>query len=388
MQVSQQAVASPFDGLTLEQIRSRTSAKWQYYPEDVLPLWVAEMDAVVAQPIVDAVMHALANGDTGYPWGSAFPEALAGFASDRWDWSFDPSKAAPMTDVMTGVLEISRLLGQNDDAIVLTPPIYPPFAKVAEVLGRPVVTAPLDSDDRIDLDNLERAFKEATGGGKHATLLLSNPHNPTGTVHSRAELTSIAQLARKHGVRVISDEIHAPLIMPTSTFTPYLSVADSGLDFSVTSASKGWNLAGFKAAIAMAGADATSELESLNHRVGTHPGHIGVIAHTAAFNDARVWLDAAIAGIDVNRRLLAELLQEYLPAARYRLPESTYLAWIDCRELGLGDDPAAVFLEQGRVALSSGKHFGAEGVGFVRLNIATTPEILDEAVRRMASTVA
>jgi cystathionine beta-lyase len=213
-------------------------------------------------------------------------------------------------------------------------------------------------------------------------MLLCNPHNPTGTVHSRAELEMLAGLARQYGVRVVSDEIHSPLIMPTSTFTPYLSVEGSGPDFAVASASKGWNLAGFKAALVVAGTESADELKA----AGLYgAGHIAAIAHTAAFNHARDWLDAALAGIDANRQLLGDLLETHLPAARYTMPEATYLAWIDCSDLGLGDDPAPRFIEEGRVAPMSGIPFGAGGEGHIRLNMATSPEILTEAVKRMAS---
>ena len=379
------AVSNPFDDLSLERLRRRTSAKWRHYPEDVLPLWVAEMDAVVAQPIVDAVQDALANGDTGYPAGQAYAEAMAGFAGDRWDWAFDPGTAAEVTDVMTGILEVIRVISPDGEAIVLTPPVYPPFFGVARTLGRTVVAAPLDADNRLDPAALEQAFVEATAGGKGAILILSNPHNPTGTVHSRAELEAVAHLARTHGVRVISDEIHAPLQMPTSTYTPYLKVARTERDFAVSSASKGWNLAGFKAALVVPGADSAADLAQLSARMGNHPGHLGLIAHTAAYTHGRPWLDAAIAGIDANRHALTDLLREHLPGTRYCPPESTYLAWIDCRELGLGDDPAEVLLERGQVALSSGTGFGPGGAGFVRLNLATSPTILAEAVTRMAS---
>jgi cystathionine beta-lyase len=218
-------------------------------------------------------------------------------------------------------------------------------------------------------------------------LLLSNPHNPTGTVHTRAELDEVARLARQYGVRVIADEIHAPLIMPTSTFTPYLSATGTGTDVSVTSASEGWNLAGFKAAIIVPGAEAFADLSSMPQRIGGHPGHLGVMAHTAAYRDARDWLDETLAGIDANRHLLAELLREQVPGACYIPPEGTYLAWIDCRELGLGEDPAETFKNRGKVAFTSGGHFGEGGQGFVRFNLATTPEIVTEAVRRMAATL-
>lgn len=381
------SVASPFADLELARLRRRTSAKWRHYPDDVLPLWVAEMDASVAPPIVRAVTDALASGDTGYPAGRACAEAMAHFAADRWSWSFDPAATATVTDVMTGVVELVRVVSPDGEAIVLTPPVYPPFYAVAKTLGRPVVPAPLNADDRLDPAALEAAFAEATAGGRGAILLLSNPHNPTGTVHTRDELSEVARLARRYGVRVISDEIHAPLTMPTSTFTPYLAATDTGPDLAVASASKGWNLAGFKAAVVVPGADAATDVAALPARVGGHAGHIALIAHAAAYAEARPWLDAAVAGIDANRHTLTDLLREHLPAARYRPPESTYLAWIDCRDLGLGDDPAAVFMERGRVALSSGVPFGSGGAGHVRLNLATSPAILADAVTRMAASL-
>lgn len=377
------AVANPFADLSLDQLRRRTSAKWRYYPADVLPLWVAEMDAIIAEPIAEAVKEALDLGDTGYPSGRPYPEAMASFASDRWGWSFDPAVAASVPDVMSGIREIVRAISSDGTPIIATPPVYPPFYGVAKTLGRPVVLAPLTAEGRLDPAALETAFREATSGGGNAVLILSNPHNPTGTVHSRAELEAVAHLARQYGVRVISDEIHSPLIMPTSTFTPYLSVADAALDFAVASASKGWNLAGFKAALVVPGSEAVKDLEAPSFRGAGHGGHIDIIAHVAALNNARDWLDAAISGIDDNRRLLADLLATHLPEAKYRLPESTYLAWIDCRALGLGDDPAAVFLEKSRVAFNSGLTFGEGGAGHVRLNLATSPAILTEAVTRM-----
>ncbi len=382
-----QAVRTPFSDLQITELRRRSSAKWQLYPEDVLPLWVAEMDAYMAQPIVDAVHEAMLLGDTGYPWGPRLQTAIASFAADRWNWTFDPEKAITVTDVMTGVLESVQRLSNPGDPVILTPPIYPPFSMVTKMLERPMIAAPLTDAGRLDLEKLDSAFATAASSGGKPVMLLSNPHNPTGVVNTREELESLARLARKHGVRVVSDEIHAPLIMPTSTFVPYLSVPDTDPDVSMTSASKGWNLAGFKAAIVIGGSGALEDLEAINHRMGTHPGHIAVIAHSTAYTEARPWLDSAIAGIDENRYLLANLLKQHLPATAYTPPEATYLAWIDCRGLGLGDDPAKIFLELGRVGLNSGIPFGENGEGRVRFNLATAPSIITEAVERMATAV-
>nr|WSY49518.1 aminotransferase class I/II-fold pyridoxal phosphate-dependent enzyme [Streptomyces sp. NBC_00886] len=377
---------NPLRVLTLDRLRCRTSMKWRTYPEDVLPVWVAEMDVPLAEPVVRAVTDALALGDTGYPAGRAYAEALAAFAEKRWDWDgLAVDRTAIVPDVMLGVVEMLRLVTGPGDAVVVNPPVYPPFFQFVEHMDRQVVEAPLGADLRIDLDALEDAFRRAAEDGRRAAYLLCSPHNPTGTVHTADELAAVAALAERHGVRVVADEIHAPVVAAGAAFVPYLSVpgAESGL--SLMSASKAWNLAGLKAALAVAGPAAAADLARLPEEVGHGPSHVGVIAHTAALRDGTAWLDALLAGLDDNRGLLADLLSEHLPAITYRPAEATYLAWLDCRVLGLGDDPADVFLRRGRVALSPGIDFRTGGAGHVRLNLATSPEVITEAVRRMAT---
>jgi cystathionine beta-lyase len=269
--------------------------------------------------------------------------------------------------------------------VVVNPPVYPPFFQFVTHMDRRVVEAPLGPDLRIDFGTLEETFRQAVAGGRRAAFLLCSPHNPTGTVHTAAELSAVARLAERYGVRVVADEIHAPLVLAGAGFVPYLSVPGGERGLSLMSASKAWNLAGLKAALAVAGPAAAADLARLPEEVSHGPSHLGVIAHTAALREGTAWLDAVLAGLDDNRRLLADLLAEHLPAVDYRPGEATYLAWLDCRALGLGDDPADVFLHRGRVALNSGIPFGAGGVGHVRLNLATSPEIITEAVRRMAA---
>ncbi|MFI1364733.1 MalY/PatB family protein [Streptomyces griseochromogenes] len=374
----------PLRALGLERLRRRTSMKWRTYPEDVLPLWVAEMDVPLAEPVVRAVTDALALGDTGYPAGTAYAEALAGFAAKRWNWDgIAVEHTAIVPDVMLGVVEMLKLVTGPGDPVIVNSPVYPPFYQFVTHMDRRVVEAPLGTGVRIDLDRLADAFREATAGGGRAAYLLCSPHNPTGTVHTAAELAAVADLAERYGVRVVADEIHAPLVAPGVTFVPYLSVPGAERGLSLMSASKGWNLAGLKAALALAGPGA--DLAQMPEEVSHGPSHLGVIAHTAALNDGTAWLEALLAGIDANRRLLTDLLAEHLPAIRPCPGEATYLAWLDCRALGLGEDPAAVFLDRGRVALSSGPDFGTGGAGHVRLNLATSPDILTEAVRRMAA---
>ncbi|WP_323959566.1 aminotransferase class I/II-fold pyridoxal phosphate-dependent enzyme [Arthrobacter sp. JZ12] len=397
------SIPNPLEDLTLGELRQRTSLKWRTYPEDVLPLWVAEMDVRLAEPVARVLTHAVARGDTGYPYGTAYAEALAAFAERRWRWSgVDPARTALVPDVMLGIVEVLRLVTEPGSTVVINTPVYPPFFAFVEHSGRKVHTASLNDAGRVDLDALEEAFRAARAQGEQVAYLISNPHNPTGVVHTRAELEGIAALARTYGVRVVADEIHSPLILPGAEFTPYLSVAGGEDAFAVVSASKAWNLAGLKAALVVAGPEAAADLRRLPEEVGHGPSHLGILAHTAALKEGERWLDALIGGLAANRDLLRSLLAEHLPDVGFRAPEGTYLAWLDCRRLsahysdgeaspGVVSDlagPARFFLDHARVALSSGHVFGEGGAGHVRLNYATSSSILTEAVARMGAAVA
>jgi cystathionine beta-lyase len=377
----------PLRQLTADRLRRRTSAKWRAYPDDVLPLWVAEMDVLPAEPIAKAVTDAIAIGDTGYPAGTAYADAVAAFAAQRWDWDLDPARIRTAPDIMLGVVELIKLVTAPGDAVVVNCPVYPPFYRFAAFNDRKVVEAPLGEDHRIDFAALAAAFELAVGRGGRAAYFLCSPHNPTGTVHTAAELARVARLAADYGVRVIADEAHAPLVAPGTVFTPYLTVpgGDSGL--AVTSAAKAWNLPGLKAAVVIAGPESAADLALMPEDMSASVSHLGAIAHAAAFAEGGPWLDALLIGLASNRRLLADRLAEHLPQIRYRPHPGTYLSWLDCRELGLGDDPAAVFLERGKVAVNSGLPFGTGGAGHVRLNYGTSPEILTEAVERMAASI-
>ncbi|MFJ2770902.1 MalY/PatB family protein [Streptomyces sp. NPDC087300] len=381
-------VSNPLRQLSLDQLRARTSMKWRTHPADVLPLWVAEMDVPLAEPVARALHEAVDRGDTGYPAGTAYAAAFADFAALRWGWDgLAVERTAIVPDVMLGIVEMLKLVSDPGDPVVVNCPVYPPFYQFVRSDRRPVVEAPLDAGGRIDFAALAAAYQDAAGRGARPVHLLCSPHNPTGTVHTADELSEVARLARRYGVRVVVDEIHAPIVADGARFIPYLSVPGGGNGLSLMSASKAWNLAGLKAAIAVAGPEAADELARLPEEVSHGPSHLGIIAHTAALRQGGAWLDALLTGLDENRRLVAGLLHEHLPSVRYRPAGATFLAWLDCRELGLGDDPAAAFLKHGRVALNPGTDFGTGGEGFVRMNLATSPEILTEAVRRMASAV-
>jgi cystathionine beta-lyase len=395
-------IPNPLETLTLPQLRERTSMKWRAFEPDVLPLWVAEMDVPLADPVARALTDLVSRGDTGYPSGTAYAEALAAFAAERWDWDgIAVERSTIVPDVMMGIVEVLRLITRPGEQVIVNNPVYPPFYSFIEHMDRRILEAPAGQDGRLDLAVLEGAMEQATAGGAGAAYLLCNPHNPLGTVHTARELEAVAALAERHGVRVVADEIHGPLVLPGSRFVPYLSVAGSERGFALMSASKGWNLAGLKAALAVAGPEAAKDLARMPEEVSHGPSHVGVVAHTAALREGGPWLDALLAGLDRNRELLAQLVAEHLPTIGYRSPEATFLAWLDCRALGLDESgadgrgnvmtssgPAAFFLQHARVALNAGSAFGTGGVGHCRLNYATSTSILTEAVERMADAVA
>jgi cysteine-S-conjugate beta-lyase len=373
---------------SLDALRQRKSAKWRTYPPDVLPAFVAELDFDLAAPVVEAANAALAIGDCGYGHAGELGEVFAAFAAQRLRWSPDPSRVFAIPDVMTGIAEVIQALTPPRCGIVINPPVYPPFFYRLRLSGRRVVEAPLrrDAEGRYDLD--PEAIDRALAGDGVGAYLLCSPHNPTGRVWSREQLATVGDICQRRGVVLLVDEIHAPLVLAGAHHVPFGSLDHAMVRRSITfcSASKAWNIPGLKCAVAVAGSAEYAALLAERWEA-LLPGHVGVVASVAAFAGALPWLDALLGQLDHNRALLAGLLAAHLPGVRYAPPEASILAWLDCRKLGLGDDPAAAFLQRGLVALSPGPDFGTQGTGFARLNIGTSPDLITEAVRRMAAAV-
>jgi cystathionine beta-lyase len=371
--------------LPLERLRLRRSAKWARYPADVLPAWVAEMDFPLAEPVRVALAEAVELDDTGYAWPEAIGlgEAFAEFAWRRLRWEVDPVRVSPANDVVGALTAVLRELTEPGEAVVVNTPVYHPFFSIVEEVGCELVEAPL-REGELDPEGIAAAF----AAGARA-LILCSPHNPSGGVPSREQLTAIAEAAAEHGAWVLADEIHAPLTLPGAEHVPYLAVsakaAERGIAFS--SASKTFNLAGLHCAQIVTASDAAAAVVEALPFGATHCGHLGAIASVAAFRDGGGWLDAVLAVLDHNRRLLGELLAEQLPEVGCTPPRAGYLAWLDLRAFDLGDDPSEPLLERGRVALNPGPAFGPPGTGFARLNIGTSPALVEEAVSRIASAV-
>ena len=370
----------------LEVLRQRRSAKWRTYPADVLPLTVAEMDFALAPAVAEALHGAVERSDTGYAVPAPdLGTAVAPFAAGRWSWEVDPASVTAVADVGVGVVELLRVLTRPGDAVVISPPVYPPFFDWAPEAGARVVEVPLACGDagwRLDLPALERAF--AAGP---AAYLLCNPHNPVGRVHSPDELAALVALARRYSVALVSDEIHAPLVLPGATFTPLLTVPGAGeVAVTVLSASKAFNLAGLKCAAIVHGSPTMgAAVERLPPDARWRVGHFGVLAAVAALTAGESWLDQLLVTLDRRRGQLGSLLADRLPGIRWQPPEAGYLAWLDCSALGEGDAPRDRFLDRGRVALEPGLRFGSVGSGFVRLNFGTSDEVLDRATAGMAA---
>ena len=370
-----------FDELTLDFLRGRRSEKWLTFPPDVLPSFVAELDVPLAEPIRRALGAAVDRGDVSYTHPAGLPEAFAGYAARTYGWDVDPADVHVVPEVMAGIVEVLRATEEPGGGVVINPPVYPPFFDDIPEAGRRVVEVPLARDGdgwALDLDGLAAAFRAGA-----RTYLLCSPHNPLGRVWRPDELAGVVELADRYGVLLLGDEIHAPLTLPGERHTPLATVAgDRCVAF--WAASKAWNLAGLKCAVAVtSGRRGRRLLGRLAPSVRSRSGILGVLAAEVSFTEGRPWLDALLAHLDRNRALLAELLADRLPEVGYRPPDASVLAWLDLRAYGLGADPARGLLDRGRVALEPGPHFGRQGTGHARLNFGTTRALLTETVDRL-----
>lgn len=371
--------------MTLEELRTHRSAKWREYPTDVLPLPVAEMDFPVAAPIRDLLLEMVAHSDLGYlGLIPELPRAFAKFALGRWNWRVDADHIHVATDVGVGVVEVLRLLTRPGESVVVNSPVYHNFFTWISEAHLEAVDVPFHEqlgEWNIDFDALEQAYKN--GAKVH---LLCNPQNPLGRVFMQSELLQIAKLAKKYSVKVVSDEIHAPLTYSEARFVPFLSLGSEAetVGIVVTAASKAWNIAGLKCALVISQSEVMNAVLA-RLPVATHyrASLLGGFASVTAYEVGGEWLDAVIATLDTNRRYLADLLASKIPQVKFRMPSNSYLAWLDVSELGLGVDPAYVFLKQGKVALNAGVSFGPHTSQYVRLNFATSHSVLEEAVNRM-----
>ena len=377
------------DGLPLSELRTHKSEKWRMVPADVLPLPVAEMDFEIAEPIRDLLIDRLQHSDVGYL--GAVPELAANlvvFAQDRWGWKIDSEQVFIATDVGVAMVEMARTVVQPGDKIVVNSPVYHNFYNWGKELKCEILDAPLHEVDlhfSLDFNAIEKLYQQGV-----KIHFLCNPHNPVGTVFSRADLSTLADLADRYGVAIFSDEVHAPLVYSDSEFVPFLSVSDTArkVGICVTAASKSWNLAGLKCATIITAHEFWKEKAlSMPPAVHYRASLFGALSAAKAYECVE-WLDAVMRTLDRNRYFLQDQLTSKLPQVRYRIPDFGYLAWLDFTEVELGPDPTAVILERAKVSLNPGHAFSPHSHQFSRLNFATSLEIIEAAVDRIAELIA
>ncbi|MEW1980533.1 aminotransferase class I/II-fold pyridoxal phosphate-dependent enzyme [Citricoccus sp. NPDC079358] len=378
--------------MTEEQLRGLGSKKWST-PPGVIGSTVAEMDFGIADEVEEALSARVRSGSVGYLPATeqlAMRQACADWHRDVYGWDLPVEFVRPLPDVLRGLeMAIEHFSRPGSDIVLLTP-THAPFLSVPGQLGRSVREVPMlreaRGEWRLDLEGVDAAL--ASGGG---LVVFCNPHNPIGKVYLSEEMAALAEVAERHNARVFSDEIHAPLVFDGHRHVPYASVSPTaaGHAITATSASKGWNLSGLKCAQLILSNDRDAERWGDIAFLSEHgAGLLGAVATTAAYNRGRPWLAKVLDYVDGNRKLLSSLLAEHLPGVDYRPPHGTYLAWLDCSALELGERPADFFLEHARVAVNDGATCGAAGQGHVRLNLATPHPILAASVARMGRALA
>nr|WP_179429866.1 aminotransferase class I/II-fold pyridoxal phosphate-dependent enzyme [Spelaeicoccus albus] len=367
--------------------------KWTRYP-DVTGAWVAEMDFGVAGPITDALHKAVDAGGFGYLPPAMEVElsaAAADWYTSRYGWNVAPERIRPLPDVLTGLDAAIDHFSVPGSKVILPTPAYMPFMTVPGAHHRDIIQVPMSRTDdgwNLDLDAIDKAFDD---GGD--LLIFCNPHNPIGKVYSKEEMLAVAEVVDRHGGRVFSDEIHAPLIYPGSgsRHIPYASVSEVAAGHTVTaaSASKAFNLPGLKCAqlILSNDADATTWAR-IGHPYEHGASNLGVVANVAAYTQGSEWLAGTLDYLDGNRKAMVDLVAEQLPGVGFLPPSGTYLAWLDCRDLDLGDHPFEFFMENAGVACTDGALCGEAGKCHIRFNFATPRPVLTAALERMGRALA
>jgi cysteine-S-conjugate beta-lyase len=382
-----------YDFDTLPQRRGTQNAKWNVYAADVLPLWVADMDFVSPQPVIDALRRHVDSGLFGYPNLSHgdeldfldFRRIIVERLAERYQWTIEPQDIVFLPGVVVGFNIAVYAICAPDEAMLVQPPIYPPMLMAAETTRRRRVDAPLtlqaDGAYTINWDKFESAITPDT-----RMFLLCNPHNPIGRVYSREELSKMAEICLRHDLTIVSDEIHSDLIYRGYHHTPTASLSPEIADRAITliAPSKTYNLPGLQCSMAIIqNPGLRQKYNAAKQGLVPWVNLMGLIAGEAAYRDGQAWLDQVLAYLEGNRDFLYDFVRRELPSIKMAKTEGTYLAWLDCREAGLDGNPYQFFLDKARVALSDGAVFGTGGEGFVRLNFACPRSMLAEALARM-----
>ena len=372
----------------IDHLRAMGGIKWSRYEPDVLPAWVADMDIRPPDCVTEAVANLAERGDFGYNRRAAelLPEAFVRWQESSHGWAPDPDEVRSFCDVLHAIDMALWLHTEPGDGVVLFTPIYPPFLRALEGARRRLVDVPLDRDGwRFNPDTLRSAIDSGT-----RAILTCNPHNPTGRVFDTDELAAMAEIAEEHDLLILSDEVWADLVYPGAMHTPIASISDAAAarTMTISAASKTFNMAGLRCAMAHIGhRELAAQFDSLPNHLRGAVSTPGAEASLAAWTQGRPWLDALRDHLLARRDQLARRLAADLPSVGFTIPEATYLAWLDFSALGLGNNPSERLESVARLALSPGPDFGPLGDGFSRLNFATSEAILDELLDRLASAI-
>ena len=374
--------------------RDTDSYKWDSAPEaDIIPLWVADMDFETFPAITEALQRRVAHGIFGYTRvPEAYYEAVCRWFKKRHGWHINREDIIYTSGVVPAVSAVIKALTLPGDQVIVQGPVYNCFFSSIRNNGCEMVSNSLIYNKEelryeIDFDDLERKLKHE----RARLMLLCNPHNPGGRVWTRDELTRVAELCRKYGVRVVSDEIHCELTLYDNEYVPFGSLPDELSRGSITccSPSKAFNTAGLQIAnIVCRDAEVRNRIDraiNINEVCDVNP--FGVIALQAAYSDEGYeWLTQLRKYISANYELLLERFARELPKCKVMRMEGTYLAWIDCSELHIpSDEIEKMLMHENKVWVNAGSMYGAEGAAFIRINMACTSELLNEGITRIVN---
>ena len=374
--------------------RGTDSYKWDSAPEaDIIPLWVADMDFETFPGITEALQRRVAHGIFGYTRvPEAYYEAVCRWFGKRHGWHINREDIIYTSGVVPAVSAVIKALTLPGDQVIVQGPVYNCFFSSIRNNGCEMVSNSLIYNKEelryeIDFDDLERKLKHE----RARLMLLCNPHNPGGRVWTRDELTRVAELCRKYGVRVVSDEIHCELTLYDNEYVPFGSLPDELSRGSITccSPSKAFNTAGLQIAnIVCRDAEVRNRIDraiNINEVCDVNP--FGVIALQAAYSDEGYeWLTQLRAYISSNYDLLRERFARELPKCKVMRMEGTYLAWIDCSELHISSDEIEeMLMHENKVWVNAGSMYGTEGAAFIRINMACTSELLNEGITRIVN---
>jgi cystathionine beta-lyase len=362
------------------------SIKWNQYPADVLPLWVADMDFRAPEAVISALQERVAQGIFGYPSESEeLRSAVVDWLAERFEWKVSPEAVILLPGVVNGFNLACQAATQPGDGVLIQTPVYPPFLRVAGYAGAQQQKVELmpNATGRygIDFDRFEASFTNRT-----RAFLLCSPHNPVGRVWRRDELERMAKVCVDRDVVICSDEIHADLVFSESRHIPIASLSPEVSERTITliAPSKTFNIPGLCCSLAII-ENETLRRQFMHARRGL-VGEVNLLGQTAAlaaYRHGADWLEAVLQYLQANRDFLVKTIQDELPQLHIASPEGTYLAWIDCRDAGLAVNPHVHFLDKAKVAMNDGAWFDKNGEGFVRLNFACPRSILEEALSRM-----